>query len=172
MVEEAEKDHYEQMRDENYRLIDSFKLEKERVADDIRSVSLLLSNKTDDFGVEASFEGYDSYEGEDLLHYTATSKFQKENMDLLYEQDIRNYPDGKLFFINNIFLVFKIYGENHEKYQNIKDKFEKDYSKTDASNKSDILTERPGAMRAWLSKWDPDFNVTFKGQGSSNEHHN
>jgi hypothetical protein len=76
-----------------------------------------------------------------------------------------------LFFI--LFLAFKIYGENYKRSEEIKTKFERSYSPTNEhAKKSDILTERPGAMRAWLSKWDPDYNVTFKSQGSSNEHHN
>lgn len=94
LVEESEKDHIEQIRDEHYRFINSLKNDKERIADEIRSVSMLLDNKVDDFGVEASFEGYDSLEAEDLIHYSAPSKFKKENMDLLYEQDLTHYPDG------------------------------------------------------------------------------
>lgn len=95
MVEESEKDHIEQLRDEYYRVYNSQKTAKQRIADEIRSVSALFDNKVDDYGVETTWEGYDALEEEDLIHYTAPSKFQKENMDLLYEQDISNYPDGK-----------------------------------------------------------------------------
>jgi len=95
MVEESEKDHIEQIRDEYYREVNSNKTDQEKVTDEIRSISMFLSNKVDDFGVEASFEGYDSMESEDVIHYLAPSKFKKENMDLLYEQDIFHYPDGK-----------------------------------------------------------------------------
>jgi len=98
LVEESEKDHIEQIRDEYYRSVNEVKSDRERVADEIRSVSMLLDNKVDDFGVEAGFDGYDALEGEDLIHYTAPSKFQKENMDLLYEQDMTHYPDGIIFF--------------------------------------------------------------------------
>ena len=107
MVEESEKDHIEQIRDEYYRSVNSQKTDKERISDEIRSVSMLLDNKVDDFGVESSFEGYDSLEGEDLIHYMAPAKFQKENMDLLYEQDLTNYPDGKKsFFKIRIFFIY------------------------------------------------------------------
>lgn len=95
MVEESEKNHIEQIRDEYYRDYNRQKSNKQRMQDEIRSVSMLFDNKVDDYGVETTWEGYDSLEDEDLLHYTATSKFQKENMDLLYEQDLSNYPDGK-----------------------------------------------------------------------------
>ncbi len=94
MVEESEKDHIEQIRDEHYRVQNASKLQKDRISDEIRSVSILLDSKVDDFGVESSFEGFDSMEGEDLIHYMAPTKFQKENMDLLYEQDMTHYPDG------------------------------------------------------------------------------
>jgi len=94
MVEECEKDHIEQIRDEYYRSHKDSKSSKEKIADEIRSLSMLLDNKVDDFGVESTFEGYDSLEGEDLIHYMAPAKFQKENMDLLYEQDLTHYPDG------------------------------------------------------------------------------
>ena len=98
LVEESEKDHIEQIRDEYHRSVNEVKNDMERVADEIRSVSMLLDNKVDDFGVESGFDGYDALEGEDLIHYTAPSKFQKENMDLLYEQDMTHYPDGIMFF--------------------------------------------------------------------------
>lgn len=109
MVEESEKDHIEQIRDEYYRFINSNKTDKERIHEDIRSISMLLSSKVDDFGVESSFEGFDSMEAEDLIHYSAPSKFVKEDMDLLYEQDMTHYPDGNLCFnsfINNIIKIF------------------------------------------------------------------
>lgn len=73
-------------------------LNKDRVANEIRSVSKLFDNKVDDYGVETSWEGIDSLEDEDLIHYTASSKFEKENMDLLYEQDLSKYPDGEFKF--------------------------------------------------------------------------
>jgi len=95
LVEESEKDHVEQMRDEFYRHYNDQITNKQRIADEIRSVSQLFDNKVDDYGVETAWEGFDSLEDEDLIHYTAPSKFQKENMDLLYEQDLTNYPDGK-----------------------------------------------------------------------------
>lgn len=94
-VEESEKDHFEQLRDEYYRIYSKTRTDKQKLADEIRSISMLFDNKVDDYGVESAFEGYDSFEDEDLIHYTAPSKFQKENMDLLYEQDLSSYPDGK-----------------------------------------------------------------------------
>jgi restriction endonuclease len=158
-VEESEKDHVEQIRDEIYRKYNSQIGQKERIANEIRSVSYLFDSKVDDFGVETAWEGYDSLEDEDLIHYTATSKFRKESMDLLYEQDMSNYPDA-----------FKIYGENYKRSDEIRSNFERSYRATNESNrKSDILAERPGAMRAWISKWDPDYNVTFKSQGTTME---
>ncbi len=72
----------------------------------------------------------------------------------------------------NSLTAFKIYGENFERAEKIRNKYERDYNATNASQRSEILTERPGAMRAWLSKWDPEFNTVFKSQGSANEHTN
>ena len=103
LVEESEKDHIEQIRDEYYRNYNEQKNNKQRTADEIRSVSMLFDNKVDDFGVETAWEGYDSLEDEDLIHYTAPSKFEKENMDLLYDQDISNNPDGNFLFLILIF---------------------------------------------------------------------
>ena len=97
LVEESEKDHIEQIRDEYYRQYSWQRTDRQKVADEIRSVSQLFDNKVDDYGVEATWEGFDSLEDEDLINYTAPSKFQKENMDLLYEQDQSNYPDGNFF---------------------------------------------------------------------------
>ena len=106
MVEESEKDHIEQIRDEYYRSVNAQKSDKDRIAEEIRGVSMLLDNKVDDFGVESSFEGFDSLESEDLIHYMAPTKFQKENMDLLYEQDLTHYPDG-MFYLSLILMIFK-----------------------------------------------------------------
>ena len=83
------------MRDEYYRHYNDQITNKQRITDEIRSVSQLFDNKVDDYGVETAWEGFDSLEDEDLINYTAPDKFQKENMDLLYEQDMTNYPDGK-----------------------------------------------------------------------------
>lgn len=76
--------------------------------------------------------------------------------------------------VNNIVIkqkAFKIYGENYKRSEEIKKKYERG-NLGEINNKSDLLAERPGAMRAWISKWDPDYNVTFKSQGNVLENHN
>jgi hypothetical protein len=40
---------------------------------------------------------YDEYEQEDLQRWTSGRGFRKEDMDMRYEHDVSNYPDGKNF---------------------------------------------------------------------------
>lgn len=60
-------------------------------------------------------------------------------------------------------------GENYEKYEQIRRKHERDGSPMDTKGipKQDIPPLRPAAMRAWLNKWDPQFNTEYKTVGSN-----
>lgn len=112
----------------------------------------------DDMGVESVNEGYDDLEMEDNQRaydfpkdFTVNSKF---------EQDIRSYPD-----------YFKIYNENNKRYDEINRREEELHpgEQRDIFEDKIIKPVRSGAMRAWINKWDSDFNVTFKNVGSKVE---
>ena len=98
------------------------------------------------------------------MRWTAGRPFAKQDMDLHYEQDLTNYPD-----------VFHVYGENYEKYEKLKKQYEnEDYQGviTPDQPRSPNPSERPGAMRAWLNKWDPEFNTEFKQVGTQSDNAN
>jgi|LauGreDrversion4_2_1035121.scaffolds.fasta_scaffold687620_2 hypothetical protein len=71
-------------------------------------------------------------------------------------------------------LVFKIYGENYEKYEKLRQNFEREEAPRESPEfpRSYHMPERPGAMRQWLNKWDPQFNTTFKQVGNQAENPN
>jgi hypothetical protein len=64
--------------------------------------------------------------------------------------------------------VFKIYSENFKKYDEMRKKYERELPQ-DSPNKpdteNDFIPTRPGAMRAWVNKWDPEFNNSFRQVG-------
>jgi len=75
-----------------------------------------------------------------------------------------------ILFIRKI--VFKVYGENYDKYENLKKQYEReDFVKVNDRGlpKSSTMSERPGTMRAWINKWDPEFNTEFKQVGSQTD---
>ncbi len=69
--------------------------------------------------------------------------------------------------------MFKVYGENYEKWEDIKKQYEREEPQvyTNEIPKSDF-PNRPGAMRAWLNKWDPEFNTGFRQTGSQTDNTN
>ncbi len=42
---------------------------------------------------------YDDFEQEDLMKFTAGRPFQKQDMDMNYQTDMGNYPDGKFMYM-------------------------------------------------------------------------
>lgn len=116
---------------------------------------------TDDFGIENMPEGYDDYQMEDLHRFTHYKAFVKDNMDLYYEQDLTNYPD-----------IFKVYQENFDKYDQLNKEFEHEEAPRDNAGFYKSYGNSPGAMRAWLNKWDPDFNTEFRQKGTQIENNN
>lgn len=69
-------------------------------------------------------------------------------------------------------LVFKIYGENYEKYDKLRKQYEREeFPKQSSSGipEPSKPSNRPLAMRAWLNKWDPEFNTQFKSTGTKSD---
>jgi carbonic anhydrase/acetyltransferase-like protein (isoleucine patch superfamily) len=162
MEEHTEKSHYEFLNDlANKRMMETMTTNDEYLNTMKQFTFYSDAKNGDDFGVEQgnAQDGLDEYEQEGLMKFSLGMEFRKENFDLYYETDMTNYPDA-----------FKIYGENFEKYDNLRKKFENDVPGESPGwpNNSQPLT-RPGAMRAWVSKWDPDYNNQFKQVGNQSE---
>jgi len=165
MEEHTEKTHYEFINDlATKRMIESLTFEEEYLNFMKQYTFHSDAKDGDDFGVEHgnAQEGLDEYEQEGLMKFTLGTGFRKENMDLYYEMDMTNYPDA-----------FKIYSENYEKYDNLRKKFENEVPGESPGWPNNYeAPKRPGAMRAWVSKWDPDYNIQFKQVGSQMENTN
>lgn len=162
MVEETEKTHIQVLKTLQHievrthsHWIDLFILQA-------NAISYWKDQKTDDFGIEAMGEGYDDYEQEDMFRFTSGKIFNKENMDLHYEQNMTNYPD-----------MLKVYGENYAKYDSMRSKFENEVpGSVSPGFQQEKFNQRPGAMRAWINKWDPEYNVGFRQTGTQQENTN
>ena len=151
MVENTERTHFEIVKDAMDRYKESTMTMEERHF--IRRQVYGYSQPGvahDDFGLEALNEGIDSFEQEGLRSYNMEKTFEKETYDQYYEMDMSNYPD-----------VFKIQGENFKKYDDLRKRFENEIPGETVFTDSNI-PKRAGAMRAWINKWDPDYNVHFK----------
>lgn len=112
----------------------------------------------DERGIESHSEGYYDLPLENV-HITDID-ISREGYDGKFEHDYRSYPD-----------YFKIYRENYARYEEINrnaDNIITDDT-TDIFIDKDIKPLRSQAMRAWVSKWDSDFNNTFKNVGSKSE---
>jgi hypothetical protein len=162
MEEHTEKTHYEFLNDlATKRILENITQEEEYI-NTMKQFSFYSDAKEgDDFGVEYgnAQEGLDEYEQEGLMKFNLGQNFRKENFDMYYETDMTNYPDA-----------FKIYGENHEKYENLRKKFENEVpGESPGWPSNNEPPTRPGAMRAWVSKWDPDYNIKFKQVGNQSE---
>ena len=72
------------------------------------------------------------------------------------------------------YLVLKVYGENYEKFDKIRRKFEREEVPRESPDmpRSYSIPDRPGALRPWLNKWDPSYNTTFRQVGSQGENPN
>ncbi len=111
----------------------------------------------DDFGVEAAnaIDGSEEWESEGMWRFS-TKRYQNDNWDKHYEQDMTNYPDS-----------LKIYGENFQKSEDFRKKIENEISGESPEWPNQYTPPtRPGAMRAWLSKWDPEYNTEFRQVGN------
>lgn len=161
MVEETEKTHFEVTRDEIFKEKFALLTNEERFYLEIEQLTYYTDNNTDDFGVEAGFEGFGEHDNENMQRWTAGNAFNKESMDQFYQADMSNYPD-----------VFKIYGENYDKYETMKRKFESEPVAKDVRDPDMNTLKRPGSLRAWVSKWDPDYNTQFKQVGNVSDTNN
>ena len=112
----------------------------------------------DERGVEAHSEGYRDNPLENV-HITDI-KIDQEGYEGKFEHDLRSYPD-----------YFKIYRENYARYEEINRNADNIATEDtrDIFIDKDVKPLRAGAMRAWVSKWDNEFNKTFKNVGSRNE---
>ena len=111
----------------------------------------------DELGIETTNEGYHDLKEEGQIKYNIYKTLRDETFDNRYDQDLRHYPD-----------YFKIYSENFKRYDEINRRAE-NIAPGDISGIFEVdrlRPERPEALRAWQSKWDPDYNITFKTVGS------
>lgn len=162
LVEETEKTQQEIISDMHFR-VDRANLDWESSVNLAKNMMSYHVTKTkDEFMLEAGNEGFDDIEGESI-RTTLYNVFNDEGMHMKFQHDLKNYPD-----------YLKIYNENFDRYENIN----KDAENLNSGEARDISLNkpnnpiRPGAMRAWINKWDPDFNTTFKGVGSKTESNN
>jgi hypothetical protein len=164
MVEHTEKSHYEFMEDFRTKIqLEEMSLE-EKLIQKMQTFGYWTDPKSnDDFGVEAAnaADTLDEWEQENLWRFTSGRKIE-DNFDLNYEQDMTNYPDS-----------LKIYGENYDRAEQLRRKFESEIPGESPEWPNQYTPpQRPGAMRAWLSKWDPDYNTSFRQVGSQSENKN
>lgn len=126
-------------------------------------VSYTVAQNTDEFGIEAMNEGYHDVFEEGLFKHNIHKLLKDGGMDAKFEQDLSKYPD-----------YFKIYSENYKRYDEINKNAENiaPGEFRDIFEVTKIKPERPGAMRSWVSKWDADYNTTFKGLGPKVESNN
>lgn len=163
MVEHTEKSHYQFIND----LMAGFEVQNLNVEslykNKLESYGYWMdAAKQDDFGVEAAnaIGELSEWENEGIFKYTHT--FGEDNMDLYYEQDMSHYPES-----------LKIYNENYDHKDQLRRKFESEIpGESPGFPSQDVPPQRPGAMRSWVSKWDPDYNVKFKQVGTQIENRN
>lgn len=159
LVEETEKNQHEIFTDKISTLVrnNMNQDELEYIEKNMVSYSAQIGHN-DEMGVDAVNEGYDDIfdEGKDRSTYDRPAYSQ----NMKFEPDLRNYPD-----------YFKIYNENYKRYEEINRNADKiaEGEPRDIFENNKLKPSRPGAMRAWVSKWDSDFNTTFKNTGSKVE---
>jgi carbonic anhydrase/acetyltransferase-like protein (isoleucine patch superfamily) len=164
MVEHTEMTHYEFLSSFRNKLEQETMTNEEKVIRKLETFGYWTDASTqDDFGVEGSnaIEGLDEWENENNWRFTV-GDVQKDNYDLHYEQDMTNYPDS-----------LKVYSENYSRGDALRKKFENEIpGESPEWPNQYVPPQRPGAMRAWLSKWDPDYNTEFKQVGNQTENRN
>lgn len=159
LVEETEKSQHELFIDAvvHHNKMHYSDTDKEWLEQNMKSYNPYIA---DEHGLEADLEGYYNLPLESREHELNDESLGYETK---LEHDMRNYPD-----------YFKIYRENYKKYDEINRNAE-NIARGDPADIWDtnpIKPQRPGAMRAWTSKWDSNFNKTFKMVGSRAESNN
>ena len=96
MSEETEKSTAEILNDKDFKISLNFMSLEDVYISEMSQFGHITSSKIDDFGVEGNPEGYDNYEQEELVRFLAGKSFTDESMDLSYDQDFSQYPDGIL----------------------------------------------------------------------------
>jgi carbonic anhydrase/acetyltransferase-like protein (isoleucine patch superfamily) len=160
MVEHTEKTHYEFIEDMLALDISSGFSETDKYKHKMNNYAYWMDNsKNDEFGVEASnaVDGIDEWENEGIYKYTSKLNMQ-DDMDLHYEQDMTHFPEE-----------FKKYGENYARGDEIRSKFENEIPGESPGWPNQEIPQRPGVMRAWVNKWDPDYNTKYKQVGTQLE---
>lgn len=157
LVEETEKTQQEILADTYFQIDSNLLTPDEKSILYKNMVSFQVEENKDEFGLEASSEGYHEIDEQGLYRHNLYKILKEDNFDVKFEQDLRHYPD-----------YFKIYSENYKRYDEILKRENNIYNEEPRNSfeVNRLKPERPGAMRAWVSKWDSDFNVTFKGVGS------
>ena len=148
--EETEKDFRDQVNDMDYRAMrlgsDPLDLAVEKLSD--KGYPILEEDMEHlEFRIEANHYFGTEFDSQDLE--------QEDDADRgwnPYEQDLSNYPE-----------IFKMYGENFDRYERAKKKFSeedpKEWSSEDAHSK-----RIPKNLDAWEKKYD-DFMPRFRGTG-------
>ena len=164
MVEHTEMNHYEFMENMRHKIALQKMSMDEKVQKQLENFGYWTDAATkDDFGVEAAngIDNLDEWENENNWRFTS-GNIKKDNWDLHYEQDMTNYPDS-----------LKVYGENYKRAEEVRQRFENEVPGESPEWPNQYTPpQRPGAMRAWLSKWDPDYNTEFRQVGTNSENRN
>jgi carbonic anhydrase/acetyltransferase-like protein (isoleucine patch superfamily) len=163
LVDETEKSQQEILRD-YYTKIDEDELpEKDKKHIYRNLVSYDMDVNEDEFGMEGMNEGFNDIRNEGTYRYNIMKTLNEEGFNQKFEQDLRDFPD-----------YFKIYNENYKRYDEINRRADNitPGDQGDSMEVNKLYPERPGAMRSWVSKWDADFNITFKNTGSKVEANN
>jgi len=154
MVEHTEKSHFEFINDFDTKNEESQQSYYTTYKNKAEKYGYWMdATKKDDFGIEGAsgIDGLSEWENEGVFKYTHTP-IKQDDFDLNYEQDMTNYPD-----------VFKKYNQNYERAEDLRKKFESEVpGESPGWPDHTVPPQRPGAMRAWVSKWDPDYNVKFR----------
>ncbi len=166
MEEHTEKTHVEFIRDRMYKLKIASLTTEEIETNLAQEYGPVINPESgiDELGIEASnaLDSHDEWENEGMMKYMFGNMLKKDNFDQYYEQDMTNYPDA-----------FKIYGENYQKHDELRKKFETEIpGESPGWPNTYNPPTRPGAMRAWVSKWDPEYNTSFKQPGNTTENKN
>jgi len=155
MVEECEKTDVEVYNDNYDRKFSSMADAFETMANQNNKWGHVIRGYHDQHGLEAADTGIHGYNREHMWIYSALEP--QENLDYNYEFYSPHYPD-----------IFKVYNENYDKYEKLRQKFEsEEVPRDEPEMPKNFHMGRPGAMRPWLNKWDPDYNITFKQVGKS-----
>ncbi len=164
MVEHTEMSHIDFLETLRGRIAEGSQTWDEKISKKIETFGYLTDPSTqDDFGVEAAnaIGNLDEWENENLWRFNLKN-YKEDNWDLHYEQDMTNYPDS-----------LKVYGENYQRGDEVRKRFENETPGESPPWPNQYTPPtRPGAMRAWLSKWDPEYNSEFRQIGNQAENRN